>query len=45
MTIEPSDFDMIDLARRGLQALLDEAIADYNQQFGASFGTDASGFE
>ena len=27
------------------RAFLDEAIADYNQQFGASFGTDASGFE
>jgi hypothetical protein len=28
MTIEPTDFDMIALARRGLQALLDEAIAE-----------------
>ncbi len=28
MTIEPSDFDMIALARRGLQALLDEAVAE-----------------
>ena len=27
------------------RAFLDEAIADYNKQFGASFGTDASGFE
>ena len=27
------------------RAFLDQAIADYNQQFGASFGTDASGFE
>lgn len=28
MTIEPTDFDMIALARRGLQAHLDEAIAE-----------------
>lgn len=28
MTIEPTDFDMIALARRGLQALLDEAVAE-----------------
>ena len=27
------------------RAFLDEAIADYNQQFGASFSTDAAGFE
>lgn len=35
MTIEPSDFDMIALARRGLQALLDEAIAE--DEFAARF--------
>lgn len=28
MTIEPTEFDMIALARRGLQALLDEAVAE-----------------
>jgi len=28
MTIEPTEFDMIALARRGLQAHLDEAIAE-----------------
>ncbi|WP_298958504.1 hypothetical protein [uncultured Methylobacterium sp.] len=28
MVIEPTEFDMIALARRGLQALLDEAIAE-----------------
>lgn len=28
MTIEPTDFDLIALARRGLQALLDEAVAE-----------------
>ena len=27
------------------RAFLDDAIADYNQQFGTNFGTDASGFE
>ena len=27
------------------RAFLDEAIADYNQQFGTNYGTDASGFE
>ncbi|TXN07496.1 hypothetical protein FV222_02200 [Methylobacterium sp. WL103] len=28
MTIEPTEFDMVALARRGLQALLDEAVAE-----------------
>lgn len=28
MTIEPTDFDMIALARRGLQALFDDALAE-----------------
>jgi hypothetical protein len=28
VTIEPTEFDMIALARRGLQALLDEAVAE-----------------
>ena len=27
------------------RAFLDEAIADYNQQFGTNYGSDASGFE
>ena len=27
------------------RAFLDEAITDYNQQFGTNYGTDASGFE
>lgn len=28
MTIEPTEFDLIALARRGLQALLDEAVIE-----------------
>ncbi|SFM30975.1 hypothetical protein [Methylobacterium pseudosasicola] len=28
MTIEPTEFDMVALARRGLQALLDDAAAE-----------------
>ncbi|KQO89452.1 hypothetical protein [Methylorubrum sp. SL192] len=37
MTIEPTEFDLISLARRGLQALLDEAIAE--RQFARKFAT------
>lgn len=28
MTIEPTEFDLVALARRGLQALFDEALAE-----------------
>jgi hypothetical protein len=28
MTIEPTEFDLVALARRGLQALLDEAVSE-----------------
>lgn len=37
MTIEPTEFDMIALARRGLQALLDEAITE--DEFASRFAS------
>lgn len=39
MEIEPTEFDMIALARRGLQALLDEADAEV--QFARRYATVA----